>query len=211
MLNYFQFRYGSKEGYGFVHYANTPEGIAAAINAAHNMNDVTIDGVLYKVGLSKSLRKKLQELMGGYPVYPMVPPPPTPSPMYGASAAPAVAARGVVGSLYAGEYYPAEYCSYSVIAPPTFGTVAPCFVGTHAPYFDHNNQPQVMQYAVPSPKKDSDKSYEVVSTSEGAIGLVQRLQTELDTARSECVKYQHSTIEVHHQTKEHPVLGRTDY
>ena len=46
---------------------NTPDGIEAALNAVSTMNDATIGGVHYKVGLSMSLEKKLKELREGRP------------------------------------------------------------------------------------------------------------------------------------------------
>jgi hypothetical protein len=48
-----------QKGYGFVHFAFTPEGTAAAIKCCDEMHNATVDGVTYKCSISHRLRHAL--------------------------------------------------------------------------------------------------------------------------------------------------------
>jgi hypothetical protein len=50
-----------QKGYGFVHFAFTPEGVAAAIKCCEDMHNATIDKVTYKCSISH----RLKQSMGG--------------------------------------------------------------------------------------------------------------------------------------------------
>jgi hypothetical protein len=49
-----------QKGYGFVHFAFTPEGTAAAIKCCDEMHNATVDGVTYKCSISHRLRHALR-------------------------------------------------------------------------------------------------------------------------------------------------------
>jgi len=65
-----------QSGYGFVHYSINPDGVQAAVVAAQNLHDTTIDDVNYKTSISHSLNKFLVEDMG---IPQSTLPPPAPS------------------------------------------------------------------------------------------------------------------------------------
>ena len=127
----FQNMRGSNEGYGFVHYANTPQGIESAINAVSAMNNVSVGGVHYKVGLSISLEKKLNDLMNGHTsMYP------SSQQMYYPPQAAAAAA-----AMY---YPPAAAPYYGAAAPPSYyANNQPVYVPP--PVYPHHQQQMLLQ------------------------------------------------------------------
>jgi hypothetical protein len=50
---------GVQSGYGFIHYALNPEGVAAALKAVETMNKASLDLVTYECSLSHGLRGHL--------------------------------------------------------------------------------------------------------------------------------------------------------
>lgn len=105
-----------------MHYSNSPQGIEAAITAVSAMNNVSVDGVHYRVGLSISLEKKLNDMMNGVAPAPVQHQQPMyyPQQMY-YPAAPAAAAPYYAPPSYYMNNRPQVFC----VPPPVYPHVMP--------------------------------------------------------------------------------------
>lgn len=179
---------------------NTTQGIESAINAVSGMNNVTCGGVHYRVGLSMSLEKRLNEMMNQR--------------MYGASnmmSQPPPMTNCYQPYVYCPPYgmaYPASLAAFYAKNQPQFvGSISPMSEQSQEEYVTDEECAESAEpmmtvskevYVVPiksidGPACGADKQF----TQD-----VNNLQQQLDEARGDCASYKHSTTNVFMDTEE---------
>jgi len=217
------------QGYGFVHFSSTLEGIESAVHAVSGVNNVTVDGVHYRVGLSMNLERKLNDMMNQR--------------MYGAPMMQqAPAASYYQPCMYYTPYVFPPYMSYDKNQPLFVGTIdsegmtSVDTVSEDDACNGNSTSVQVnktIEEPVTSCYSDcgfvkvcpidsssctctsSSCSYSTcVQSLQGGvkISMVDDLQQQLEVARNDCNSYKHSTLDIYMDVQEYVAcIDLTDY